>query len=114
MRIGYVLGRQSPFSFSDARSFTEAFATDNIDARRPAPSRPMQWLQPASERKASSDEQFVEHFREQYDDRVPIWALTELLDLGQLSFQYRGLHLPDADEIIEGPLFTTAWFAMRK
>jgi len=86
MRIGYVLGRQSPFSFSDARSFTEAFATDNIDARGPAPIRHIQWLQPASERKASSDEQFVEHFREQYDDRVPIWALTELLELGNSRF----------------------------
>jgi hypothetical protein len=33
-------------------------------------------------RRASSDELFVAHFRDKYDDRMPVWALTELLELG--------------------------------
>ena len=39
------------------------------------------------------------HFREKYDDRMPVWALTELLELGQLSVLYRGLRQQDAEEI---------------
>lgn len=59
----------------------------------------MQWLQHVSERRAKSDEQFVRHFHETYDDRIPVWTLTELLELGQLSVLYRGLRQREAEEI---------------
>lgn len=64
MRIGYVLGRRSPFAYEDSASFTESFIAENIDARDPAPSRHVQWLRRVKERKRNSDEQFVEHFRQ--------------------------------------------------
>ncbi|MEU4362928.1 Abi family protein [Promicromonospora sp. NPDC023987] len=99
MRIGYVLGRRSPFSYEDPNCFTEAFTAESTDARDAAPSRHVQWLQRVNNRKASSDEQFVEHFREKYDDRMPVWALTEILELGHLSVLYRGMHQQDAEEI---------------
>ncbi len=51
------------------------------------------------DRRSKSDEQFVAHFREKYDARLPVWALTELMELGQLSILYRGLRQQDAEEI---------------
>lgn len=99
MRIGYVLGRKSPFAYEDSACFTEAFTAESTDARDPAPSRHVRWLQRVNGRKASSDEQFVEHFREKYDDRMPVWALTEILELGHLSVLYRGMHQQDTEEI---------------
>ncbi|MFC7022392.1 Abi family protein [Promicromonospora thailandica] len=90
MRIGYVLGRRSPFSYEDPNCFTEAFTAESTAARSTEPSRQVQWLQRVNDRKAGSDEQFVEHFREKYDDRMPVWALTEILELGHLSVLYRG------------------------
>lgn len=99
MRIGYVLGRRSPFAYEDPTCFTAAFTAERTDAREPAPSRHVQWLQRVNDRKASSDEQFVEHFRQRYDDRMPLWALTEILELGHLSVLYRGMHQQDAEEI---------------
>lgn len=99
MRVGYVLGRRSAFAHEDPACFTEAFTAENTDVRAPAPSTHVQWLQRVSARKAGSDEQFVGHFQEKYDNRMPVWALTELLELGQLSVLYRGLQQQDAEEI---------------
>lgn len=99
MRIGYVLGRRSPFAYEDPECFTEAFTAESTDVRDPAPSPHVRWLQRVNERRASSDEQFVEHFRQKYDDRMPVWALTEVLELGHLCVLYRGMHQQDAEEI---------------
>src|SRR5699024_2782136 len=78
MRVGYVLGRRSAFAYEDPSCFTAAFTAQTTDTRDPSPSQHMQWLQRVHTRKAGSDEQFVEHFRQKYDDRVPVWALTEI------------------------------------
>ncbi|WP_139738366.1 Abi family protein [Actinomyces wuliandei] len=99
MQVGHVLGRRSPFAYEDPACFTKAFTAQSTDARDPAPSRHVQWLQRVNERKAGSDEQFVAHFRQKYDDRMPVWALTEILELGHLSVLYRGMHQQDAEEI---------------
>lgn len=99
MRIGYVLGRASPFAHEDPTCFTDSFTAQSTDVREPAPSKHVQWLQRVKARKASSDEQFVEHFRQRYDDRMPVWALTEILELGHLSVLYRGMNQKDAEEI---------------
>lgn len=99
MQIGYVLGRRSPFAYEEPDSFTRSFTTQITDSRDPKPSRHVEWLQRVSARKASSDEQFVAHFREKYDDRMPVWALTEILELGHLSVLYRGMSQTDSEEI---------------
>lgn len=99
MRIGYVLGRSAIFAHEDPALFMTAFTMDNTDIRNPTPSKHVQWLQRVHDRQASSDEQFVEHFRTKYDDRMPVWALTEILELGQLSVLYRGMNQRDAEEI---------------
>lgn len=99
MRIGYVLGRRSAFAYEDPACFTEAFTSQSTDTRAPEASGHVRWLQRVNARKAGSDEQFVEHFRQRYDDRMPMWALTEILELGHLSVLYRGMQQPDAEEI---------------
>lgn len=101
MQIGYVLGRTSAFAHEDPSCFTEAFAETRTDPESGelVPSSHARWLERIGERRAKSDEQFVAHFREKYNDRMPVWALTELLELGQLSVLYRGLRQQDAEEI---------------
>lgn len=99
MRVGYVLGRSSAFAHERPSCFTQAFTAESTDTRRPTASKHVLWLQRVNARKASSDEQFVDHFREKYDDRMPVWALTELLELGHLSVLYGGLNQQDAEEI---------------
>ncbi|MCK9871335.1 Abi family protein [Nocardiopsis dassonvillei] len=116
MRIGYVLGRRSPFAYEDPTCFTDTFTAEGTDAQCPALSKHERWLQRVHERKASSDEQFVEHFREKYDDRMPVWALTEILELGHLSVLYRGMHQQYAEEIalafgVPTKKIMTSWLA---
>lgn len=101
MQLGYVLGRTSAFAHEDPSCFTEAFAASgtNPESGETVPSSHARWLERTAERRAKSDEQFVAHFRQKYDDRMPVWALTELLELGQVSVLYRGLRQQDAEEI---------------
>lgn len=116
MRVGYVLGRTSAFAHEDRACFTEAFTAESTDTRDPESSKHVQWLQRVNARKASSDEQFVEHFRQKYDDRMPVWALTEILELGHLSILYRGMNQKDAEEIaaafgVPTKKLMTSWLA---
>jgi abortive infection bacteriophage resistance protein len=101
MRTGYVLGRRSAFAHEDPSCFDDSFTRSITDSREPETSRQVQWLQRVKGRRDGSDEQFVSHFRERYDDRMPIWALTELLELGHLSALYRGMLQPDAVELAQ-------------
>lgn len=99
MRLGYVLGRTSAFAYEDPDNFIESFTTPSPDTGEP--SKHDQWLMGVRERQEDSDEWFVQHFREKYDDRMPVWALTEILELGQLSVLYRGMQRDDAEEIAD-------------
>lgn len=85
MRVGYVLGRRSPFAHLDAETFIPSFVslrTDDATGWLTWPSKHTEWLQRVAQRRDSSDEAFVPHFREKYDGQMPIWALTEVLELG--------------------------------
>lgn len=99
MRVGYVLGRSSAFAHEDPSCFIQPFTAETTDTREPTPSKHVNLLQRVKARKAGSDEQFLDHFQEKYDDRMPVWALTEILELGHLSVLYRGLNQRHAKEI---------------
>lgn len=99
MRIAYVLGQVSPFAHENPLCFDNSFTTPGTDSRYPSPSKQVTWLAQVKECRDSSDEQFAAHFRSKYDDRMPIWALTELLELGHLSSLYRGMRQGDAEEV---------------
>lgn len=99
MRIGYILGESSAFAHEAPACFDDSFTSSGTDSRSPRPSKHVQWLQRVKDRRDSSDEQFVFHFRDKYDDRMPIWALTELLELGHLSSLYRGMLQKDSEKL---------------
>ncbi|MFF1539622.1 Abi family protein [Microbacterium sp. NPDC058269] len=91
-QVGYILGQTSAFAHLDERVFTPAFTASSVDPGTGAlTSRHAEWMRRVDERRASSKEAFVEHFRRKYDDQMPIWALTEILELGHLARLYRGL-----------------------
>ncbi len=75
-----------------------------------------EWLARVDERRANSKEAFVEHFRNKYDGQMPIWALTEILELGHLAKLYRGLQNDIATEIathyrVPSKRILTSWIA---
>jgi abortive infection bacteriophage resistance protein len=116
MRTGYVLGRHSAYAHEHPEFFDGAFTSSGTDSRDPTPSKHVQWLQRVKVRRDGSDEQFVTHFRQKYDDRMPIWALTELLELGHLSTLYRGMRQQDAEELassfgVPNKKLMTSWLA---
>lgn len=101
MQIGYVLGRGSAFAHLDPNTFVTAFTQPrlNADTRDPEPSKHEEWIERIRERQDSSDEAFVAHFRQKYDNQMPIWALTEIMELGHLGRLYNGLINSLATEI---------------
>lgn len=102
MRVGYVLGRRSAFAHLDPETFVPAFVEEQVDRESGSGTRPSkhaEWLQRVAERRDRSDEAFVAHFRDKYDGQMPIWALTEILELGHLSRLYQGLNENDSEEI---------------
>ncbi len=102
-RIGYTIGKVDAFAHEDPSIFIDSFTragTAGPDGS-PLPSRHEAWLSRVEQRRNSSDEAFVMHFRLKYDNRMPIWALTELLELGHLSRLYAGLRNDLATSIAE-------------
>src|SRR5699024_8864719 len=102
MRAGYVLGRLSAFAPEAPACFDDSFTKACTDSRDPRPSKHVEWLRRVKERRDKSDEQFVVHFRARYDDRMPAWALKELLEAGALSKLHRGLVQEGAEEVDVG------------
>lgn len=91
-QIGYQFGRRSAFAHLDPALFTAAFTDRPIDPDTGASSASAheQWLDRMRDRQNESDEAFVAHFRDKYEDQMPIWALTEIMEMGHLGRLYRG------------------------
>lgn len=86
MQLGYTLGARSGFAHHDPANFVPSFTVEAMDAAgHPVPSGLTQWLDRVQKRQDGSDEAFVAHFRDHYDGVLPIWALTEILELGHLG-----------------------------
>ena len=102
MQVGYILGRVSPFAHQYKSTFVSAFTEEFVDLRTDSlTSRHAQWLHRVDKRQKDSDEAFVTHFRTKYDDQMPIWALTEILEMGHLGRLYAGLSNSLATEIAQ-------------
>lgn len=95
--VGHTIGKTGPYAYEDPNYFDPSFTASRTDSRDPSASRHIVWLSKVKERRDSSDENFVVHFRDKYDDRMPIWALVEILELGQLAVLYRGMPQRDAE-----------------
>jgi abortive infection bacteriophage resistance protein len=100
MQLGYALGRRSPFAHLEASTFVASFVEPSRELADGTPvSTHVTWLEHVRRRQACSDETFVQHFRDAYDGEMPIWALTEILELGQLGRLSSGLERSLASEI---------------
>lgn len=100
MQIGFTVGRRSPFAHRDPRSFIQPFTAQSTDPDTGRPTSGLNgWLRKVQERQDNSDEAFVAHFRERYEGMLPIWALTEILELGHLSRLFSALQNDLATEI---------------
>ena len=93
--------RRSTFAHLDPSNFVDSFTARQVDTKTGETSegKHQQWVERVKSRQADSDEAFVAHFREKYDDEMPIWALTEILELGQLGRLYSGLNNSIATEM---------------
>ena len=92
MQIGYVLGEASPFAHLDPATFVSSFTDLYEDPDTgDQTSKHIEWVRRVNARRDGSDEAFVAHFRDKYDGQMPIWALTEILELGHLGRLYSGL-----------------------
>ncbi|MDO4914735.1 Abi family protein [Corynebacterium sp.] len=92
-RLGYALGKRSPFAHFQSFLFDESFISSYKYGA---------WLAKAGEAQERSHELFVQHFDDAHGGYLPIWALTELLDLGQLAVLYSGLKREIATEVAQG------------
>jgi abortive infection bacteriophage resistance protein len=131
MRLGYVIGEASAFAHENADTFLPAFSDKGSYPDVPAStlhvarslfpssfrSKHEMWLERVSERqRGASDESFVAHFTKKYDNRLPVWALTEILEMGHLSRLYGGLNPHFAMQVADAFHVPTkkimvSWFA---
>lgn len=77
--LGHELGRIDPCAHLDA-SLLGPTARSGDGYRR--------WLARYESEVAQSREDFVAHHEEKYGGRLPVWAATELLDWGSLTYLY--------------------------
>ena len=92
MQIGYTLGARSAFAHRDTGNFLPAFTREDTDTDTGVPTSGFaRWLGRVQERQDASYEAFVAHFRDHYDGALPIWALTEILELGHLGRLFAAL-----------------------
>ena len=93
--IGFTLGKRGAFAH---------LTPGNLDARfvSPASGRPSMyedWLAKVFGAQARSSEDFVVHFQQKYDGRLPVWVVTEIMDFGATTHLYRGLKSVDRNAI---------------
>jgi abortive infection bacteriophage resistance protein len=101
--VGHLLGEVSAYAHRDPANFGPDFTAQGIDPQTGdrSPSKLDQWIERVEQRQNSSDEAFVAHFRDHYDNKMPIWALTEIMEFGHLSRLYAGLNNPLATKIAQ-------------
>ncbi|WP_052053478.1 Abi family protein [Rhodococcoides fascians] len=91
-QVGHTLGARGPMSYLDG---------DNFDPEFVGSGNHMDWLATAfgRVRRQRTKDQSLKHHFENYDGRIPIWVLTDVLDFSDLSKLYAGLREEDRDTI---------------
>lgn len=100
-QLAHSVGKFGPFAHENQATFVERFTEARIDSNggEKLPSKLTEWRERVAARVDSSDEAFVQHFRSKYDGEMPIWALAEVLELGQIARLYDGLRNDIATEM---------------
>lgn len=74
VKLGYVLGRQDPFAY-----LKPALLKDDLDVVAYS-----NFISAFMREVGHSDEDYAEHFKNDYDGEMPIWVATEAMTLGNL------------------------------
>ncbi len=85
VQIAYILGRRHKYGHLDPINALDRLACENpANSGDPdGQSRYDVWLTKYEKRCNDAEkEDFVKHFKEKYDGRLPIWAATEVMDMG--------------------------------
>jgi abortive infection bacteriophage resistance protein len=96
VKVGYVLGMRGAFAHLDSGCLDGNFTKVREGEEQ---SQYAVWLEKMQQELDRSKEDFLAHFRETYDGRLPVWVVTEILDFGSLSRLYSGLLRADRDLI---------------
>lgn len=89
--IAYTLGRRHRYGHLDPiQSLDRGACDDPVKRDHPgSQSQYERWLEKYEKRcKDAEKEDFVKHFKTKYDGRLPIWAATEVMDLGGIVRLY--------------------------
>ncbi|QNE36936.1 Abi family protein [Leifsonia shinshuensis] len=83
-KIGYHLGRRDPFGHLDRTSLDTARCA-RLDIEFSDRGVFDVWLDRfAHHQKKAQAEDFVQHYVEKYDSKLPVWVATEVMEFGQL------------------------------
>jgi abortive infection bacteriophage resistance protein len=93
--IGFTLGKRGAYAHLSSRNLDGQFTRS---AGR-QPSRYDDWLDRVLSAQARSSEDFVVHFQQKYDGRLPVWVVTEIMGFGSMAHLYRGLKAVDRNAI---------------
>lgn len=101
-QIAYTLGSRDRYGHLEPSNSLDRIACDlpADRSRGGASTRYELWLEKYEKRcYDAGKEDFVRHFKEKYDGRLPIWAATEVMDLGGIVRLYGFLRREDRVKI---------------
>lgn len=97
VHVAYVLGKRDAFGHLNQEHLDPVACTKIIEDRR------TQWAAWAAKYatavNGARSEDFVRHYTEKYDGRLPIWVGTEVMDFGLVAKLYSLLRAQDRTEI---------------
>lgn len=96
VQVGYTLGKRDPHAHLHPQYLDGKFTRR---AANQSTSRYDTWLERVRQAQDRSTEEFVQHFRDNYEGRLPVWVVTEIMDFGLLSYLYAGSRRDDRDAI---------------
>lgn len=96
VQVGYVLGARDAYAHFDPTCLDPKFTAP---ASSGGASKYDAWLDRVRDAQRRSKEDFVTHFKNKYDGRLPTWVVTEILDFGGVSVLYSGLKRDDREMI---------------
>ncbi len=84
-KVGYHLGARHKFGHLEVENLDPG-RTGRPDADEPERSSFAVWLERYVEhqQRAAQSEDFIKHYVQKYDSRLPIWVATETMEFGQL------------------------------
>jgi len=95
--IGFTLGKRGAYAHLNRANLDGQFIRSN--GRRS--SKYDEWITKLLGAQARSSEEFIVHFQQKYDGRLPVWVVTEIMDFGATAHLYRGLKAADRNAIAQ-------------